>query len=213
MQLLLVRHGETDWNLEQRFQGVSDVPLCERGRAQAASLRAHLGDEGFDAVFASPLQRALETAEILSGLSREEIEVIPEIQEMNQGKLEGLTWKELLAEHPEIITRWMSEPVDLRIPGGETIREVASRMAAGLRSVRERAHGRRVLVVSHNLAISAGLAELLGEGPEHFRRYRQEPCAINRIEWHEEPLSLHVCNDYSFLPPEQHPVKYGPHAE
>lgn len=213
MKVLLVRHGETDWNLEQRFQGVSDIPLCERGRAQAASLREHLDGERFDVVFSSPLQRAHETAEILSGMPRARIETIPEIQEMNQGELEGLTWKELLAQHPEIISQWMSEPVDLRIPGGETIREVASRVAAGLRAIRERAHGRRVLVVSHNLAISAGLALLLSEEPSQFRRYRQEPCAINRIDWHEEPLKLHVCNDYSFLPAEQHPVKYGPHAD
>jgi broad specificity phosphatase PhoE len=123
-----------------------------------------------------------------------------------------MTWKELLAVHPEIITRWMSDPTDLRLPGGETIREVARRMAGALRGIRSGARGARVLIVSHNLAISAGLAVLLGEGPEHFRRYKQEPCAINRLNWHAEAPLLEVCNDYSFLPGEQHPVKYGPHA-
>ena len=77
---------------------------------------------------------------------------------------------------------------------------MARRVSETLRAIRGGARGKKILIVSHNLAISAGLAVLLGDGPEKFRKYRQEPCAINRLSWGGEAPALTVCNDYSFLP-------------
>lgn len=213
MELLLIRHGETPWNREQRFQGVSDVELSEQGREQALRLRDHIHPVEFDLVISSDLKRALDTAALVSGLPRERIELDSGLREMNQGELEGLTWTEGMTRYRELMARWMTDPVDLRIPGGETIREVAGRVASALHRVRERGHRRRVLVVSHNLAISAGLAGLLGRPIEEFRKYRQEPCAINRIRWDDDHPELVCCNDFSFLPSEHHTVRYGPHAD
>lgn len=213
MDLFLIRHGETEWNRQKRCQGVTDVPLCERGRTQASFLRSHLSDRSFDLVYSSHLSRAFETACIVSGRTPGEVQIKNSLHEMNQGELEGLAWDDLLRSHGKLLSEWMVSPANIRMPGGETLQECGERVAGALLRIREEAMGKKVLVVSHNLAISAALAVLLGFPLNEFRRFRQEPCAINRISWHEETPELHSCNDYSFLPSNYHTVRYGPHAD
>ncbi|MEW6775246.1 MAG: histidine phosphatase family protein [Bdellovibrionota bacterium] len=212
MDLFLIRHGETAWNQEERCQGTSDIPLAERGRKQAHLLKEHLGNTAFDAVFSSDLSRAWETASILSDCPIEKIQTDPDLRELDQGLLEGKTWSELLRDHASLISEWLVRPADLRIPGGETIRECAKRAGSALQNIRESSNGKRVLVVSHNLAISSALAWIAGENLNSFRRFQQEPCALTRIDWTNEEMKFVRLNDFSFIPPALHTVRYGPHA-
>src|SRR3990172_10052072 len=107
MDIYLTRHGETHWNQEARCQGVSDIPLSDRGRAQAALLRGRLQGGRFDCIVASDLSRARETALIVAGAGGSPLEIEPGLGEMHHGELEGLTWRELLKGHGPLLERWL----------------------------------------------------------------------------------------------------------
>ena len=131
--LLLVRHGETDWNAEGRLQGHTDRPLNDYGRRQAARLAEELADEEFDAVYASDLARARETAEIVGGRLGLTVVLDPDLREKNWGSWEGLTSAE-------------RDTVEF---SGETTEEHRDRVLGAIRRIAERHPHGRVLVVTH----------------------------------------------------------------
>ena len=133
--LLLVRHGETDWNAERRWQGHADVPLNERGRAQAQALAEQVaGDERVDVVYASDLARARETAEIAADRLGVALVLDPDLREIDVGSREGRTWDEI-DDEPE----WDGEPHAAH----------AERILRAVRRIARDHPGRRVLVVTH----------------------------------------------------------------
>ena len=154
--MLLARHGETDWNRDYRFQGHADPPLNERGRAQARALADELADERIDAVYASPLRRALETAEILAAPLGLPIDQIEALREVDVGSWSGLTRTEVEQEFPEGYRRWLDYG-----PGwddGETYEAMGERVIAALRAIADRHNGEVVLAVTHGGPIRAAHA-------------------------------------------------------
>ena len=145
-QITFVRHGETDWNRQRRVQGVSDIPLNETGRAQAQATAVALSGHDFQAVFASPLSRAYETAQIISAhLGLGEPQSLNAVIERNYGEGEGLT-------DAEIERLW---PDGSRVPGRETRDEVVSRAVLSLIDLAERYPGQHLLIVSHGGVIGS----------------------------------------------------------
>lgn len=139
--ILLVRHGETDWNLERRVQGHSDTPLNETGRRQAIELATALADERVDAVYSSDLVRAHETARILADRKGLGVTVIPELREKDFGTWEGFTDQEILRRFPEArVGQWGD---------GETHEDMAGRVIESLQRIAQSHPGGRVLVVAH----------------------------------------------------------------
>jgi probable phosphoglycerate mutase len=132
--LLLVRHGETDWNAEHRWQGHADVPLNERGREQARALAEQLAGESIDAIYASDLSRARETADIVGARLHVPVVVDADLREIDVGAVEGLTWEESQA-----FEGWQGEPHEAH----------AGRVIAAVDRIAERHPGERVLVVTH----------------------------------------------------------------
>ncbi|MEW6425903.1 MAG: histidine phosphatase family protein, partial [Bacillota bacterium] len=118
-RLYLVRHGETVWNSEMKFQGHSNVPLSERGRAQARLLARRLANNPITAFYASDLKRAYETAMILAQPHGLPVESLDSLREMNFGVWEGLTMSEIKEKSGELAGRWWSDPLHTRIPAGE----------------------------------------------------------------------------------------------
>ncbi len=109
LRLLLVRHGQTDWNAQRRYQGFSDLPLNEKGLEQAHQLAERLQTQQFDLIFSSDLQRAHQTAQILVGLRETRIQSDPLLREMNFGLLEGHTFDEALQRWPAMIETWLQD--------------------------------------------------------------------------------------------------------
>jgi broad specificity phosphatase PhoE len=132
--LLLVRHGETDWNAERRWQGHADVPLSERGRDQAERLAEELENARVDAVYSSDLSRARETAEIVGARLGVPVVLDPDLREIDVGSREGLTWPETQGR-----TEW----------DGELREAHAKRILGAMARIAERHPGERVLVVTH----------------------------------------------------------------
>jgi broad specificity phosphatase PhoE len=150
-ELLLVRHGETDWNVEQRVQGHTDRPLNETGLAQAQALATELADEHLDAVYASDLSRARDTARAIADPRGLEVAVLPALRERHFGTWEGLRHDEIHERFPH---RAESDPWG----DGETPEELAARVLSALGDIAEWHPEGRVLVVTHGGALRAVLS-------------------------------------------------------
>lgn len=151
----LVRHGQTDWNQEGRYQGQSDVPLNETGVLQAQTLADRLTEEKpFDAIFASDLKRAIRTAEILAAGSNIKIQIDNRLREINQGDWEGKIYKDIVRQYQQILEQRQANPEETRPPGGESVAEVAARVKAAIDEIACRYPDGRVMIVSHGLALA-----------------------------------------------------------
>jgi broad specificity phosphatase PhoE len=199
-RILIVRHAETEWNRARRVQGVSDVPLSERGRAQAEALADRLAPEPLSTIYASPLSRARETAEAVARRHELEVHVIPGLAEFNQGDLEGRSIRDLIVEEPELFAAFAKDPTHVRIPGGETLAEAQTRVWEAFTEILDRHDRGSVLVVGHNMTNLVLLCRFLGIPIAHFRRLAQSPTGVTIIERGIQGLFLCLLNDVSHLP-------------
>ncbi len=182
MLLYLLRHGETDWNVEQRIQGVSDTALNGVGVAQAEALARAMRGRPIARVYASPLSRARRTAEIVARALGVPLAEEAGIAELNQGELEGTAFQQLHETHPGFMALWRSRPARARMPGGETLAELQERAWAAMERFLEAHRGETIAAVSHNLAIISILCRVLGVELDGFRRLRQHNAAMNIVE-------------------------------
>lgn len=164
--LLFIRHAQTDYNFQRRLQGSLPVPLNAAGRAQAQSLAAYLMDFGIDAIYTSPMSRALQTAQILA----ERLGKIP-IQDARLGEtafgcLEGKTVAEAAAQYPQAQRFWRSGYLAYRVPGGESRQDVQRRMRAAWDEILRADAASTVAVIGHGSAIAILLGSLFAKLPE-----------------------------------------------
>jgi probable phosphoglycerate mutase len=153
-RLILIRHGETDWNVEGRYQGQADPPLNQQGLAQAHQLTQKLQSAGLDMLYSSPLRRALETAQILAEALNIPLHTDSRLMEIHQGEWQTLLYTEIAARYPEVFHRWQTEPWTVTIPGGENIAQVQKRVYAAVDEILARHDGQCVGVVAHRLPIA-----------------------------------------------------------
>lgn len=170
MRLYLVRHGETAHNRDGIGLGRDDVPLNDLGREQAGKLAAHLGGVTFDAAYASPLARAVTTAEIIT-CGRVPVQVHPALIELDVGATEGVPFGELRERFPAFIEEWRGPLGHLAVmPAGERLADVDERVATFLPCL-DLASEANVLVVAHNFVIKALICRLLGLGISAHRSF------------------------------------------
>ena len=168
--ILIARHGESDWNRGRRWQGHADRPLTERGREQARALAVRLAHIELDAVYSSDLQRAQETAAVVAASQELELQVLPELREVDVGSWSGLTRSEAEERFPEGFARWSSG-----FPGwedGETYEAMTQRVLDAVQRIAAAHDGGRVLVVSHGGPIRAIHAAALELDVHAYRRLR-----------------------------------------
>ncbi|MBN2047781.1 MAG: histidine phosphatase family protein [Anaerolineaceae bacterium] len=146
-ELWLVRHGQTDWNIVERYQGQRDVPLNEHGLAQARALAVELKDATFSAIYASDLQRASKTAQIVAEQLGMSVRQDPRLREIKQGEWEGKYYS-------EVHGTFLEKGVDLCPPGGESVQSLAARVAEAADAIAEAQGDGPVLVVMHGLALA-----------------------------------------------------------
>jgi probable phosphoglycerate mutase len=156
-QLCLIRHGQTDWNLEGRYQGQSDVPLNKNGLAQAETLKETLKEKNFAAIYSSDLIRAQQTAKPIADMLGIPIQIEPRLREINQGKWEGVLVDDIRARYAEIWSKRTVDPANVRPPGGETVREVATRVYTALDDISRLFPRGQLLIVSHGLSIATAI--------------------------------------------------------
>jgi probable phosphoglycerate mutase len=173
--ILLARHGETDWNRDNRFQGHADPPLNETGLAQAVQLSAALEDEPLAAVYSSPLRRAFETAELVAAPHSLVPVPVGALREVNVGSWQGLTRAEIEQRFPEQFARWLDYHEGWE--DGESYEEMGRRVIAGLLELAAAHDGERILAVSHGGPVRAAYA--LADGISHAEARRRGPVVAN----------------------------------
>lgn len=195
-RIVLVRHGETEWNRVERFRGRADVPLNQTGIAQAeATARRIEKSWQITAVYASPLVRAFRTAETIAKRFALDVQVHQGLIDIDYGEWQGRAPEEVRHEQPQLVDAWYRAPQTVRIPGGESLDELRIRCGEALREVVERHSDRTVALVAHTVVNRVILLIVLGLGNERFWRLRQDPCAINEIEASGEEYTLVSMND------------------
>ncbi|HWP60166.1 MAG TPA: histidine phosphatase family protein [Candidatus Acidoferrales bacterium] len=182
MEILLLRHAETDWNLKRRCQGVSDLDLNESGVRQAREIGESLRHEPIRVIVSSDLKRARQTAAAV----RRHHPGVPLVidrnfRELDHGDLEGLTFDEVRERYPEFMAQWRVAPARLRTPGGESLAAVAARAWAALEGVARRWPEGTAVVVTHNFPILSILCRVTGTDLNDYRSFRIAPCALARI--------------------------------
>ena len=148
-KIVLVRHGETRWNVEQRIQGQGDSPLTETGIEQARSIGKRLAREHFDRLVASDLGRAMQTAREIANLTRHEVVPDARFRERHFGAGEGLTYTEIDVRYPGAFSRVREVDPDFAIPGGESRRQFHERVVRGLEALAHEHRGEALVVVTH----------------------------------------------------------------
>jgi broad specificity phosphatase PhoE len=173
----LARHGETDWNRDNRFQGHADPPLNDAGREQAVALAASLAGERLAAVYSSPLRRAVETAELVAARHGLEPTPVDELREVDVGSWQGLTRSEIEARFPEQFRRWVAFGQGWE--DGETYEEMGVRVVRALSELSARHDGERVVALTHGGPIRAAIAA--ASGISHSEARRREPVVGNCV--------------------------------
>ena len=201
MRLYLIRHGETDHNAGQLALGRQDVPLNERGRAQARALaEAFRARDGVVAVYASPLQRAVDTATPLAQALELEVQTDDRLIEMDIGEVEDQTFDQVRERYPDFVRRWLSEEApDVPMPGGESLRQVQERAWPAIEAIRDRHADETVAAVTHNFVILTILCRVLGLPLAQFRRLRHDLGAVSVLELSAERQAVLRLNDRCHL--------------
>jgi probable phosphoglycerate mutase len=168
---ILVRHGETLWNLEGRRQGQADSPLTPLGVAQARAIAHRLAGEGADALYSSDLPRALLTAEQISAACGLPVVADAQLREKSFGVLEGLRPDEVLVRYPEVAAHLERKSPDYAPPGGESLAAAQRRGIAALTGLARRHPGGRLIVVSHGALLGIFLRHVLGISLSAPRRF------------------------------------------
>ena len=182
MRLILVRHGETAWNKEGRFQGQSLVGLNRRGIAQARQVAKALVAMKPAALYSSPLPRSLVTAQEISKELSMPVVPLDGIKEVNLGELEGITGPKMRAQYANVYAAWRKDPSEVVFPGGESVRQLQERAWRAIQDI-ESAHPKDLVVaVSHNFAIRAILCHFLGLPLARFHRLRIDLASISILQ-------------------------------
>jgi broad specificity phosphatase PhoE len=197
--LVLVRHGQTDWNVNGRYMGWTDEPLNEEGLRQAERLGRRLERWPISAVYSSPLKRAWRTAEIIAGPHSVSVQRMEDLGEMRIGAWEGLYAGDIAARYPELWKTWRANPGDFRMPGGESLGEVRQRAVRAFNWMIDGSEGKMVLAVTHDVVVRLLVAHCLGVSTDIYRRLEVGNASMTVIERDGERGRLRVLNDTAHL--------------
>jgi len=181
MKLILVRHGETDWNKERRYQGQLDVPLNARGRWQAEHAAGALAGLPVDYLISSDLQRALATAEAIGSVCGRGVTADPRLREMSYGKWEGLTVDEIKEHYDGEYRHWRTDPATYPPEGGEGLAAAVRRVEHVLQDVAQ-VEAETVVLVSHGGTLRILLRYLLGLPPDAYWQFKIENASISTVQ-------------------------------
>jgi len=199
LRLVLVRHGETQWNREKRTQGQTDTALTPLGREQAELLARSLRNEELVAAYTSSLKRARETAERIMSFHSTELVSCDELMELDHGVLEGMSAEEMREQYGSFLDSWLAAPARLRLPDGETLQELQERTWRFMEHVKGVHQEGTVVAVSHNLALRTILCKVLGMDLNHIRRIRQDVACKNILEFRDDHIQVVLMNGTDHL--------------
>ena len=198
-EMIFLRHGETDWNLQQRFQGQIDVPLNATGEQQAQRLAARLGREPADHLYSSDLLRARQTAAPLAAAWSLPVAPLPAFREQGFGVLEGLDVPTIQSRHADLWSLWLQHAADFALPGGESLRQFHARVYAGVLALAAAHPQQRVAVVTHGGVLDMLWRSAHGLPLDGLRQCEIPNTGINRLRWRDGGLAVESWGDAAHL--------------
>lgn len=198
-RLILIRHGQTEWNRVERFRGMADLALDEVGIKQAEATAERVTEWPVTAVYTSPLKRALASAGIIARRFGLRPVVHPGLADINFGEWEGLSPKEAAVKDPKLWTIWVHSPHLVRFPGGEALGDVTARAAAVVAEVVKKHEGSTIAMVSHRVVCHLLVLHLLGLDESRFWHVTQDVSTVNVFEHNEMGWFMVTLNDTCHL--------------
>jgi broad specificity phosphatase PhoE len=196
--LILVRHGETLWNVEKVFRGRADVSLDELGIRQAELLSKYLSNWRLEAIYSSPVKRALDTANIIARYQNVAVRIAEGLTDFDFGEWQSLPEQEVMRLYPDLLNEWHSNPHKVRMPGGESLEDAKKRAVEVVNDVLSKHQG-SVALVSHRVVIKVLICYLLGLDNSHFRNINQDVAGITIFDYADGRFVLTRHNDTSHL--------------
>ena len=193
-RIFLIRHGETEWNKQNRLQGNSDVHLSPEGFHQAITLAEHAPFRNADAIYSSNLARAMETARVIAERFNLTVKLMPELREMNYGDWEGRFISELAKESPEAFGKFFTDPERCHPPHGETFLECQARVMIGIRDIIDKHENQKVIVVSHGATNRLILAAALDVPIHKLWSISQFNMALNVLRVDDGEFTVELMN-------------------
>ncbi len=201
-EIILIRHGETEWNVKEVFRGRIDVELNETGMKQVELLAEYLSDVKLDAIYSSPLKRALKTSEIVASHHKLKVRIAAGLIDFDYGKWQGLPHGEVKDKYKELYAEWTKNPHQVTMPGGESLNDVRKRALSVVDNIIAKYRG-TVALVSHRVVNKVLICALLGLDNSHFWNIRLDTCGITTFTYENEQFILIKHNDTSYLKPLQ----------
>lgn len=198
-RLLLVRHGDTELGSTLRYWGQSDVKLSAVGLKQAERLRDRLATERIDAIYTSNLRRASASAEIIAAAHQLDIVGCYELNEVDFGKIEGLTFDEVSRLYPEVSQTWVSRSLSLEFPDGENFDKFNNRVSKFLSRLEKHTSDETILITAHAGPLRLLVCHLLGLELRHWRQFRIDLASLSIVETYSQGAILNLLNDVSHL--------------
>jgi broad specificity phosphatase PhoE len=198
-RIVLIRHGQTEWNRIERFRGHIDVPLNDDGHRQAQMVARRLSSWHINGVYSSPLARALQTADPIAEACGRSVSLLDGITDVDYGSWAGLSPEEAASQYPELFETWLENPQLIHFPGGESLEQVESRALATLEEVCSAHRGKSIAMVSHvvvNRVLICGALEL---GSRFFWRIGQDNAGLSILESLDGEYRLSLLNDTCHL--------------
>ncbi len=177
-----------------RCYGALDIPLSEEGRSQALQTAEYLSKEPLSAIYSSPLTRAAESAAIVAGPHCCAVQTTPDLCELNFGALEGLTFDEVSAAHPELYQEWMRSPTEVLFPGGESFSIMRTRVLRAFHQIRSQHDGHSAAIVSHAGVNRILLGWALQVPDSHVFRIGQDYAAVNLLTFSNDFPAVSLLN-------------------
>jgi phosphoserine phosphatase len=198
-ELIIARHGETAWNTADIFRGRVNIGLSEAGLKQAEQLGEYLSLKKIQAVFCSPLPRALQTAEAVARHYQIKPQPLEELTDLDFGAWEGKSRQEVMTKNKEIYEQWLDRPDLAQIPGAESLEAATKRSLSALDRIKARNQDATVAIITHRVITKIMICALLGLDNSHFWNIEQSTCGVTTFIHNGRCFILMHHNDTSFL--------------
>ena len=198
-RICIIRHGETDWNVEKRIQGHTDIPLNATGRAQALAMAFNAAHHRFSAIYSSDLARAVETARVLAQREDHEVKLLPQLRERHFGIFQGLTAAQGAARHPQAYAHYVARDLDYDFESGESLRRFSERVSEAMDWLVRHHGGQTIAAVSHSGVLDVVYRRATGRPLTTPRDFTIPNCALNWFHFDGQGWHLEAWGDRHHL--------------
>ena len=194
MRLILVRHGQTDYNLHHRYQGQLDIPLNQTGLEQANKLVNRLSKDQIDAIYASDLARCVQTIELVAKARKLDIQKDARWRELSFGNWEGMSYQEIRSAFSELLEKWQTDPARVSPPNGETLYQLAKRVKSALDEINSKHGEQTVLLCTHNGPIRVLLCLALNMDLNRYWQFGIASASISEVSFYDDGAIVNLLN-------------------